>query len=386
MNQHDATALAAVRSAVGRDPAAASSQGLADLIRSEHLAYGETAIQELATAARHEIYGAGPLQRYLDDPQVTDVLVNGCDSVWIDRGRGLESVPSGLASDDQLRALAVRLAAQAGSRLDDSSPTVDGRLPDGTRLHALLAPVSESPALISLRTLRQRAITLPELVASGTIPKQWEPVLRAIVDRRLNFLVSGATGTGKTTLLSTLLSLVPTTQRIITIEESREIRPNHPHVIALETKKANVEGRGAIGQSELLRNALRMRPDRIVVGECRGGELAEMLSALNTGHEGGCGTIHANSARDVPARLHALGALSTMTPEAVTLQSAAAIDIVLHVRREPHPAWASTRYVAELALLEQVGGTLQVRPALTWHNRDELTAGPGYPELLERLK
>ncbi len=386
MAQYESTVLAAVRNAVGRNPSASSGKDLADLIRSERLAYGETAITELATTARHEMYGAGPLQRYLDNPQVTDVLVNGYDSAWIDRGQGLERVPSGLTNDEQLRALAVRLAAQAGSRLDDSSPTVDGRLLDGTRLHALLAPVSESPALISLRTLRQQAINLPELVDSGTIPAQWEPVLRAVVDKRLNFLVSGATGTGKTTLLSTLLSLVPPSERIITIEESREIRPDHPHVIALETKKANVEGRGAIGQSELLRNALRMRPDRIVVGECRGGELAEMLSALNTGHEGGCGTIHANSTKDVPARLHALGALSAMTPEAVTLQAASALDLVLHVRREPHPTWTSARYVEEIALLEHTDSTLRTRTALSWHNRSEPTTGPGYAELLERLR
>lgn len=379
--ESDAANLHTLRQTLARERTSTAAD-LNQAIQRQGLAYGTRAVNDLSDAARREIFGAGPLQKYLDDPAVTDVLVNGVDEVWVDSGLGLTRVDCILGGPEHLRRLAMRLAAQAGSRLDDSHPSVDGRLSDGTRLHALLHPICTPAAVISLRTLRPQALTLEDLVARGSINSELAAALHWIVENRLNFLVSGATGTGKTTLLSTLLSYVPRNQRIVTIEESREIAPQHPHVVALGTKSPNVEGKGGIDQVELVRNALRMRPDRIVVGECRGAELAHMLTALNTGHEGGCGTIHANAARDVPARLEALGALAGMSAHAVHTQVAAAIDVVIHLRRGVDSAGKAVRYVAEIAALSaQEGSGLVVRPALTWEDRHHLQQGPGYDEI-----
>lgn len=353
---------------------------------SEHnLAFGDRALEELSTEFYVAVQGAGPLQTFLDDPDVTDVLVNAPDQIWVDRGGGMELSGASLKGDVELRALAVRLAATGGTRLDDSQPMVDSRLPDGSRLHAVLHPLCEPAALISIRTMRSKPLTLAQLVVGGSVPAQWEPVLRALVERRVNFLISGATGSGKTTLLATLLGLVGHTERIITIEESRELRPAHPHVVALETKRANVEGVGAVDQSMLVRNALRMRPDRLVLGECRGAEVRDMLGALNTGHEGGCGTIHANGTQDIPARLEALGALAGMDRLAVAAQAASAIDVLIHVRRVPH-GQVTKRIIAELAILRRDSqGYLATQTALTWTgNGPPATTGAG-DILLDRL-
>ncbi|CAM5674721.1 hypothetical protein SALBM311S_00132 [Streptomyces alboniger] len=200
-----------------------------------------------------------------------------------------------------VRRLAQRLAAVAGRRLDDARPWVDARLPDGTRLHAVLPPVAVGCACLSLRVVRPRAFTLDELVAAGTVPPGGDRVLRALIDARLSFLISGGTGSGKTTLLSALLGLVGPDERIVLAEDSAELRPEHPHVVRLESRPANQEGAGLVTLQDLVRQALRMRPDRLVVGEVRGPEVVHLLAALNTGHEGGCGTVHANAAADVPA-------------------------------------------------------------------------------------
>ena len=210
------------------------------------------------------------------------------------------------ADDDAVRRLAQRLASQAGRRLDDSTPHVDVRLADGTRLHAVLAPLSRPGTLISLRVPRARVFTLDELVGAGSMSTAGAELLRGLVASRAAFLVSGGTGSGKTTLLSSLLSLVDPAERVVLVEDAAELRPDHPHVVALEARTANVEGVGAIELRTLVRQALRMRPDRLVVGEVRGGEVVDLLAALNTGHDGGCGTLHANSAADVPARMEAL--------------------------------------------------------------------------------
>ena len=347
------------RLATGRTGADAAVR---DAVRDSGRVLGSDALHDLERAARAELTGAGPLQALLEAPDITDVLVNGPDDVWVDRGAGLERAAVSLGSATGVRTLAVRLAALGGQRLDDACPTVDARLPDGTRLHAVLEPLAETGAVISLRVLRTRAFTVDELVAGGALPGPWAGLLRSLVLRRANVLVSGGTGTGKTTLLAALLSLVPDTERVVTVEEARELRPTHPHMVHLAARRANVEGAGAVDLADLVRNALRMRPDRIVLGECRGAEVREVLMAMNTGHDGGFATLHANAVAVVPARLEALAGLAGMTREAVAAQAAGALDVVLHLRRS-HGA----RYLAEIGLVGRTsGGELEVRTAARW--------------------
>ena len=233
--------LAGVRERLSRVTGRPTRDQVVDAVRASGLVLGSTALEEIIAQVRAEMLGAGELQPFLDDHEVTDVLVNGPAEVWVDRGHGLERTAVDLGTHQAVRDLAVRLAAAGGQRLDDACPTVDARLPDGTRLHAVIEPVCAAGAVISLRVLRARAFTLTELVAAWMIPPGWEPVLRAILTHRASFLVSGATGTGKTTLLAALLSLVDPTERIVTIEEARELTPDHPHVVALVARRPNVE-------------------------------------------------------------------------------------------------------------------------------------------------
>ncbi|PUB24007.1 pilus assembly protein CpaF [Promicromonospora sp. AC04] len=366
------------RLATGRTGADAAVR---DAVRDSGRVLGSDALRDLERAARAELTGAGPLQPLLDLPDVTDVLVNGPRDVWVDRGAGLVRVPTDLGSATEVRALAVRLAALGGQRLDDACPTVDARLPDGTRLHAVLEPLAETGAVVSLRVLRSRAFTLEELVAGGALPGQWAGLLRSLVLRRANVLVSGGTGTGKTTLLNAVLSLVPDDERVVTVEEARELRPAHPHVVHLAARRANVEGAGAVDLADLVRNALRMRPDRIVLGECRGAEVREVLMAMNTGHDGGFATLHANAVAVVPARLEALAGLAGMTREAVAAQAAGGLDVVLHLRRS-----RGSRYLAEIGLVGRTrGGELEVRTAACWDGSGGCEVEPGaWGELVGR--
>jgi pilus assembly protein CpaF len=326
---------------------------------------------------RDDLPGAGPLTPLLAEPEVTDVLVNGCD-VWVDRGRGLVRAGVRLASPEEVRRLAQRLAAACGRRLDEGRPFVDARLADGTRLHAVLPPIATGGPYLSLRTFRARAFTLGELVAMDTLVAPAAGLLAAIVRARLAYLVTGGTGSGKTTLLATLLGLVPHGERIVLVEDAAELRPAHPHVVVLQARTSNVEGAGEIGLRDLVRQALRMRPDRLVVGECRGAEVVDLLGALNTGHEGGAGTLHANAAADVPARLEALGLLGGVPREAVHAQIAAALHVVIQLRREgPH------RSLDEICLLVPAGDRRTVTAVTAWHRRTG--AGPAAPALARLL-
>lgn len=320
---------------------------------------GSGGVDAARQSLRAATLGMGPLDEVTGLQGVTDVLVNGTSGVWVDRGRGLEAVAVDMGDASNVRRLAVRLAGMADRRLDEASPYVDGLLPGGIRLHAVLPPLVDDAAHISLRVPRSDVVSLSRLVELGSLPDSWLPVLEAIIARRLSFVISGGTGTGKTTLLASLLALVSDDERILVVEDVRELAVRHPHVVRLQARPANVEGAGAVDLVALVRQSLRMRPDRLVVGEVRGAEVREMLTALNTGHDGGCGTIHANSDRDVVARFEALGALAGMSPEAVRSQLGSAISAVVHLRRV-----RSRRAVASVGLLEAGPEGLVVRTAL----------------------
>ncbi|SFJ77217.1 pilus assembly protein CpaF [Cellulomonas sp. KH9] len=357
-----------------------------EALRAHGTLLGPVPLAETVRAVADELVGAGPLQPWLDDPLVTDVLVNAPQDVWVERAGALVRAPVDLGTPAEVRALAVRLAAAAGRRLDDAAPTVDARLPDGTRLHAVLPPLAEACTVLSLRVVRGRAFTLPDLVAARAVVPALVPLLEGLVRSRSNVLVSGATGAGKTTLLAALLSLVPHDQRIVLVEEAGELVADHPHVVRLTSRPANVDGAGGVGLADLVRQALRMRPDRIVLGECRGAEVREVLAALNTGHEGGCATLHANTAADVPARLEALAALAGLDRAAVAAQAASAVDAVLHVRRVRRGADAGRRYLAEVAVVDRgTDGGLRVTPAVVVGEDGATRTGPGAQRLAERI-
>ncbi|MEO6205585.1 MAG: TadA family conjugal transfer-associated ATPase, partial [Mycobacteriales bacterium] len=318
----------------------------------------------------------------LHEAGVTDILVNGPDQVFVDRGHGLELTAIRFPHDAEVRRLAQRLAAPSGRRLDDAQPWVDARLADGTRLHAVLAPIAPDGTCLSLRVPRRQVFTLAELTTAGSLPPDGARLLGALVAHRLAFLVTGGTGTGKTTLLSALLSLVDPVERVLVVEDSGELRPALPHVVRLEARPPNVEGAGEISLRDLVRQALRMRPDRLVVGEVRGAEVLDLLAALNTGHEGGCGTLHANSAADAPARLEALAAVAGLGRGALHSQLASALRVVVHLVRD-----GSRRRLGEVCVLVRADtGLVTALPAWRWDGRSPAgDAGPGWSLLASML-
>jgi pilus assembly protein CpaF len=371
-----------VRERLARDPGPLTPHRVAEALRASGRPVGDATVLEVHDLLRRDVVGAGPLEPLLRLPGVTDVLVNGPDQVYVDRGRGLELADVTFTGDDAVRRLAQRLAASGGRRLDDATPHVDVRLRDGTRFHAVLAPLARPGTLLSLRVPQQRALTLDELVASGTVNRQGARLLREIVGRRLGFLVSGGTGSGKTTLLGSLLSLVPPAERVVVVEDASELRPDHPHVVALESRPPNVEGAGEVTLRTLVRQALRMRPDRLVVGEVRGAEVVEMLAAMNTGHEGGCGTIHANSARDVPARVEALALPAGLGREAAHSQFLAGVDALLHLGRDVD----GRRVLREVAVpVRRPDGLCDVHTAVSFGPDGAVTTGSAESDLVERL-
>jgi pilus assembly protein CpaF len=271
------------------------------------------------------------LYPFVLDPAVTDVLVLGGRGVWIDTGDGLRRAESMVLREERARELAGRLIDLGGRHVDETTPFADVALADGIRVHVVLAPISVSGTSIALRLPRRSRLVLDDLDAAGMFARVGRAVVDDIVRERRNVLIGGATGSGKTTLLGAMLSAVPHRERIVTIEDVAELRVDHPHVVGLEARQPNTEGAGGVGLDRLVRESLRMRPDRIVVGECRGAEVRDLMTALNTGHAGGAGTIHANGITDVPARLEALGLLAGLGPAALARQAVSAFDVVLHV-------------------------------------------------------
>lgn len=370
-----------VRDRLARDGSTLSPTLVAQALREEGRPVGDATVLAVLDALRLDVLGAGPLEPLLRLDGVTDVLVNGPRQVFLDRGEGLE--PSGVTFPDDaaVRRLAQRLATSGGRRLDDASPYVDVRLADGTRFHAVLAPLARPGTLVSLRVPRNRVFSLSELVSLGTLHAEAAALLELIIERRLAFLVSGGTGSGKTTLLSALLSRIDTRHRLVIVEDASELRPDHPHVVALESRPANVEGAGAVDLQVLVRQALRMRPDRLVVGEVRGAEVTDLLAAMNTGHEGGCGTIHANSAADVPARIEALAVTAGLSRAAVHSQLASAVDLVIHLGRGD-----GRRHVEEIAVLHRSAtGEVVAQPAVTFTPDGSITTHDSAPALERRL-
>jgi pilus assembly protein CpaF len=372
----------AVRDRLAREPGELTPHRVAEALRAAGRPVGDATVLAVHESLRRDVLGAGPLEPLLRTPGVTDVLVNGCDEVFLDRGDGLERSDVRFPDDASVRRLAQRLAAVAGRRLDDATPYADVRLADGTRFHAVLAPVARPGTVISLRVPRTRAFSLDELVAAGTLDEACARLLRRLVASRSAFLVSGGTGTGKTTLLAALLSSVPADERIVLVEDSSELRPAHPHVVGLEARRANIEGAGEIDLRTLVRQALRMRPDRLVVGEVRGAEVVDLLAAMNTGHEGGCGTLHANSAADVPARVEALALAAGLDRAAVHSQLGSAVDLVLHLSRGRD----GVRRLTQVGVPRRDGsGLVRVVPAVEAGPEGRSRPGPAADRLEELL-
>ncbi len=282
-----------------------------------------------------EIFAYGPITVFLSDPAVTEIMVNGKNAVYIERGGKL--VPAGISflSEDTLRSTIDRMISRVNRRLDESSPFVDARLPDGSRVNAIIPPVSLSGPCLTVRKFRKDPYSIQELIRIGTLSEPAAAYLEEAVVRRKNIIVSGGTGSGKTTLLNALSQFIPDAERIVTIEDAAEIRLPKPHVVRLEARPANIEGSGAVTIRDLVRNSLRMRPDRIIVGECRGGEALDMLQAMNTGHDGSITTGHANTPRDMLRRLETMVLLSgvEIPVRAIREQVASAIDVIVHIAR-----------------------------------------------------
>ncbi|MFT4200100.1 TadA family conjugal transfer-associated ATPase [Gordonia sp. (in: high G+C Gram-positive bacteria)] len=342
---------------------------------------GDTDLLATLRYLQTEFVGAGPLEALLADPATTDILVVGPDAVWVDRGQGLRRTPVTFEDDAAVRRLAARLALGAGRRLDDAQPWVDGQLCDvgrhgaTVRLHAVIPPVAADGTCLSLRVLRPAQQDFDSLVACGALPAQVRGLVVEIVGKRLAFLIAGGTGAGKTTLLNSLLGIVDDGERIVCVEDAPELRPQHPHVVRLVARAANAEGAGEVPLRALVRQALRMRPDRIVVGEVRGAEVVDLLAALNTGHDGGAGTVHANSAMEVPARLEALAALGGLDRPALHSQLAAAVQVVFVVGRET----GGRRGLIQIGLVgRDDAGLVEITPV--W------VRGSGFSRAHERLR
>lgn len=325
--------------------------------------------------------GMGPLSSLLLQPNLTDIVVNSCDEVWIDCGTGMQKTDCSWPNEAALRNFATRLAGLAHRRLDDAVPWVDARLPNGLRLHAVIPPLSVRGTTVSLRVPSLDTMTLERLVELDSISPQGSAVLQQIVRCGLSFVVCGGTGSGKTTVLNAMLAHVPGDKRLLVIEDSTELAINHPHVVSLTSRPANVEGVGEVSMRTLVRQALRMRPDRLIVGEVRGVEVADLLTAFNTGHEGGAVTIHSNSAQSVPARFEALGFVAGLPREAIHAQLVGGLQVVIELVRLE----IGKRVVRSVNVLQQdSSGRATVIPALDL--RTGATTSPGYEILQNYLE
>jgi pilus assembly protein CpaF len=308
---------------------------LGAVLKEEKIPLNDAERDQLVSDIIDQALGYGPIERYLDDPSVSEIMVNGTEGVYIERDGQLEETDAQFFSEQHVLRVIDRIVAPLGRRIDESSPMVDARLPDGSRVNAVIGPLAIDGPQLTIRKFTQRVLTLDDLVQLGTLNEQVGEFLSACVVGRMNILVSGGTGSGKTTLLNVLSSMIPERERIVTIEDAAELRLQQRHVIRLESRPPNIEGRGEVRARELVRNALRMRPDRIVVGEVRGAEALDMLQAMNTGHDGSLSTLHANSPRDALARVETMVLMAgfDLPVRAIREQAASAIDLLVHITR-----------------------------------------------------
>ena len=323
---------------VGLGEAAMRKLAVAELsivIAEEQLPLTASEKKALADDITADLLGYGPLQPFLEDPTVTEVMANSVDGIWVERHGKLEMTDARFASELHLRRVIERIVGAVGRRIDESQPMVDARLPDGSRVNAIIPPLAVDGPALTIRKFTRDAFGAADLVRIGTVTEAVMSMLGSCVEGKLNVLVSGGTGTGKTTLLNALSSFIPDDERIVTIEDAVELQLHQRHRIRLESRNQNIEGRGEITIRDLVRNALRMRPDRIIVGEVRGGEALDMLQAMNTGHEGSLSTLHANSPRDALARLETMVLMAgiDLPVRAIREQTASAVDLIVHLTR-----------------------------------------------------
>jgi len=308
---------------------------LEDMVMAEAIPLSRADRDRLVMEVQHEVFGLGPLETLMKDPEISDILVNSSSQIYVERYGKLEKTDVRFRDDAHLMQIIERIVTRVGRRVDESSPMVDARLADGSRVNAIIPPLALDGPVLSIRRFGAERLTINDLIQFNSIPPQMAEVAAACVKSRLNMIVSGGTGAGKTTLLNCLSNYIPENERIVTIEDSAELQLQQPHTVRLETRPPNIEGRGEVTQRDLVRNALRMRPDRIVIGEVRGGEAIDMLQAMNTGHDGSLTTIHANTPRDALSRLETMIQMTGMrlSDRAMRQQVASAIQLVLQVAR-----------------------------------------------------
>ncbi len=310
-------------------------QELGAVIEEEKIPLTPKERDQLVAEITDQVLGYGPIERYLADPDVTEIMVNGLDGIYIERNGKITLTDAEFLSDDHILRVIDRIVAPVGRRVDELSPMVDARLADGSRVNAIIGPLAIDGPVLTIRKFGTRTFTVGDLVGMGTMTQQLAVFLEACVQGKMNILVSGGTGSGKTTLLNVLSAMVPEDERIVTIEDSAELRLDQRHVVRLEGRPPNIEGRGEVVARDLVRNALRMRPDRIIVGEVRGGEALDMLQAMNTGHDGSLSTLHANSPRDAISRIETMSLMAgfDLPIRAIREQMSSAIDLLVHVAR-----------------------------------------------------
>ena len=311
------------------------SQIVSDILAEEGEALNKTDRTALSLDIVDELLGLGPLEPLLKDDTITDILVNGYKTVFVERGGMLERVPTRFQDERHLLRIIQRIVSAVGRRVDESSPFVDARLADGSRVNAIVAPLAIDGSLLSIRKFAKKAISMERMIELGSIPASVAEILKAVVRARFNIIISGGTGSGKTTMLNALSSYIDERERIVTIEDSAELQLQQEHVARLETRPPNIEGKGEVTQRDLVKNALRMRPDRIILGECRGGEAFDMLQAMNTGHDGSMTTVHANTPRDALSRIEQMIGMSgiDIAPRSARAQIASAIQVVMQIAR-----------------------------------------------------
>jgi pilus assembly protein CpaF len=306
-----------------------------DLLLAENAPISEAERDRLVNEVHHELFGLGPLEPLLADPTISDILVNSYSSIYIERRGKLEKTAISFKDDEHLMRVIERIVSTVGRRIDESQPMVDARLPDGSRVNAIIPPLAIDGPILSIRRFGTNPLKMATLIANGALTKEVAVLFEMCVRARLNIVISGGTGAGKTTLLNALSAYIPTDERIVTIEDSAELQLQQPHIVRLETRPPNIEGKGEVTQRDLVKNALRMRPDRIVIGEVRGGETIDMLQAMNTGHDGSLTTVHANSPRDALARLETMIQMNGMrlSDRAMRQQITSAVNVVIQVSR-----------------------------------------------------